>query len=51
MQLTPDQYKAKMQRRKVIQEARLADKIAEKVLIIVNPGDGTGKTTAALGMV
>ncbi|MFN4852349.1 cob(I)yrinic acid a,c-diamide adenosyltransferase, partial [Microcystis sp.] len=51
MQLTPEQYKEKMQRRKVIQEERLAEKIAEKGLIIVNTGDGKGKTTAALGMV
>ena len=40
-----------MQRRKAIQEERLAEKIAEKGLIIVNTGDGKGKTTAALGMV
>ena len=51
MQLTPEQYKEKMQRRKAIQEERLAEKIAEKGLIIVNTGDGKGKTTAALGMV
>ncbi|MFM6437379.1 MAG: cob(I)yrinic acid a,c-diamide adenosyltransferase, partial [Microcystis panniformis] len=30
MQLTPEQYKEKMQRRKAIQEERLAEKIAEK---------------------
>ncbi len=45
------QYKQKMQRRKEIQEQRLADKISEKGLIIVNTGNGKGKTTAALGMV
>ncbi len=45
------QYKQKMQRRKEIQENRLADKIAEKGLIILNTGNGKGKTTAALGMV
>lgn len=45
------QYKQKMQRRKEVQEQRLADKIAEKGLIIVNTGNGKGKTTAALGMV
>ena len=45
------QYKQKMQRRKEIQEQRLTDKISEKGLIIVNTGNGKGKTTAALGMV
>jgi cob(I)alamin adenosyltransferase len=45
------QYKQKMQRRKAVQEQRLADKIAEKGLIIVHTGNGKGKTTAALGMV
>jgi cob(I)alamin adenosyltransferase len=46
-----EQYKQKMQRRKEVQEKRLADKSAEKGLIIVNTGNGKGKTTAALGMV
>ena len=45
------QYKQKMQRRKEVQEQRLAEKTAEKGLIIVNTGNGKGKTTAALGMV
>ena len=45
------QYKQKMQRRKEVQEQRLAEKNKEKGLIIVNTGDGKGKTTAALGMV
>lgn len=51
MQLTPEQHKEKMQRRKAIQEERLAEKNTEKGLIIVNTGDGKGKTTAALGIV
>ncbi|MEG3437652.1 cob(I)yrinic acid a,c-diamide adenosyltransferase [Pannus brasiliensis CCIBt3594] len=51
MQLTPEQYKEKMQRRKAIQEERLAEKNTEKGLIVVNTGDGKGKTTAALGIV
>jgi cob(I)alamin adenosyltransferase len=46
-----EQYKQKMQRRKEVQEKRLAEKSAEKGLIIVNTGNGKGKTTAALGMV
>lgn len=45
------QYKQKMQRRKEVQAQRLAEKNKEKGLIIVNTGDGKGKTTAALGMV
>ena len=45
------QYKQKMQRRKEIQEQRLAEKTQEKGLIIVHTGNGKGKTTAALGMV
>ena len=50
-QLTADEYKRKMQRRKEVQEQRLAQMKAEKGLIIVHTGDGKGKTTAALGMV
>ncbi|MGB5633014.1 MAG: cob(I)yrinic acid a,c-diamide adenosyltransferase [Waterburya sp.] len=46
-----EQYKQKMQRRKEVQEKRLAEKNQEKGLIIVNTGNGKGKTTAALGMV
>ena len=44
-------YKQKMQRRKEVQEQRLAQNNREKGLIIVNTGNGKGKTTAALGMV
>jgi cob(I)alamin adenosyltransferase len=49
--LTPEQHKQKMQRRKEIQEQRLAERSQEKGLIIVHTGNGKGKTTAALGMV
>lgn len=48
---TDEQYKQKMQRRKEVQEQRLAEKNLEKGLIIVNTGNGKGKTTAALGIV
>lgn len=46
-----EQYQQKMQRRKEIQEQRVAQASKEKGLIIVNTGHGKGKTTAALGMV
>lgn len=49
--LTPEQYRRKMQRRKIVQEQRLAQRDQEKGLIIVHTGNGKGKTTAALGMV
>ena len=49
--MNPEQYKQKMQRRKEVQAQRLAENNKEKGLIIVNTGNGKGKTTAALGMV
>ncbi len=49
--LTDEQYRKKMQRRKDVQEQRLAGMVSEKGLIIVHTGNGKGKTTAALGMV
>ena len=45
------QYQRKMARRKEVQAQRLAKAIEKKGLIIVNTGNGKGKTTAALGMV
>ena len=49
--LTEEQYQRKMQRRKEVQEHRVSKASQEKGLIIVNTGNGKGKTTAALGMV
>lgn len=49
--LTADQYRRKMERRKEVQQQRLAERNLEKGLIIVHTGNGKGKTTAALGMV
>lgn len=49
--LSSEQYRKKMQRRKEVQEQRVAQASNEKGLIIVNTGNGKGKTTAALGMV
>ena len=50
-QLSSEDYKRKMQRRKEAQDQRLATMKAEKGLIIVHTGNGKGKTTAGLGMV
>ncbi|BAS57840.1 MULTISPECIES: cob(I)yrinic acid a,c-diamide adenosyltransferase [Leptolyngbya] len=49
--LNAEQHRLKMQRRKEVQDQRIADRTREKGLIIVNTGNGKGKTTAALGMV
>jgi cob(I)alamin adenosyltransferase len=49
--LTEDQYRKKMQRRKEIQDQRLAERSQQKGLLIIHTGNGKGKTTAALGMV
>ena len=51
LSLTKEQYQNKMQRRKQVQDRRMAQAIPEKGLIIVNTGNGKGKTTAALGMI
>lgn len=50
-QIEKERYKQKMQRRKEVQTERLAKASEKKGLIIVNTGNGKGKTTAALGMV
>lgn len=49
--LSAERHQQKMQRRKEVQEQRLAERSQEKGLIIVHTGNGKGKTTAALGMV
>ena len=47
-----DRHKAKMAKRKAVQDAEVAGKpIAEKGLLIVNTGPGKGKSTAAFGLV
>jgi cob(I)alamin adenosyltransferase len=49
--LTEEQHRQKMERRQAVQAQRTAQMITEKGLIVVNTGNGKGKTTAALGMV
>jgi cob(I)alamin adenosyltransferase len=44
-------YKQRMERRKEIQDRRMAETVGEQGLVIVHTGGGKGKTTAALGMV
>jgi cob(I)alamin adenosyltransferase len=51
LSLTDEQYQKKMQRRKEVQDQRIAQAVPEKGLIIVHTGNGKGKTTAALGMI
>jgi len=47
-----DRHKAKMAKRKAVQDAEVAAKaIAEKGLLIVHTGPGKGKSTAAFGLV
>jgi cob(I)alamin adenosyltransferase len=43
-------HKAKMANRKVVQDAKVGAKTAEKGLLIVHTGKGKGKSTAAFGL-
>lgn len=44
-------HKAKMEKRKAVQDAEVAGKTLEKGLLIVNTGPGKGKSTAAFGLI
>ncbi len=46
----PERHRAKMAKRKAVQDAEVAGKTIEKGLLIVNTGPGKGKTTAAFGL-
>lgn len=45
-----ERHRAKMAKRKQVQDAEVAGKTIEKGLLIVNTGPGKGKTTAAFGL-
>lgn len=45
-----ERHRAKMAKRKQVQDAEVAEKTIEKGLLIVNTGPGKGKTTAAFGL-
>jgi cob(I)alamin adenosyltransferase len=45
-----DRHRAKMARRKAVQDAEVAGKTEEKGLLIVHTGSGKGKSTAAFGL-
>ena len=45
-----DRHRAKMAKRKAVQDAEVADKKIEKGLLIVHTGAGKGKSTAAFGL-
>src|SRR6201996_6861707 len=45
-----ERYRAKMAKRKAVQDAEVAEKTAEKGLLIVHTGTGKGKSTAAFGL-
>jgi cob(I)alamin adenosyltransferase len=45
-----EKYRAKMAKRKAVQDAEVAEKTIEKGLLIVHTGTGKGKSTAAFGL-
>jgi cob(I)alamin adenosyltransferase len=45
-----ERYRAKMIKRKAVQDAEVAEKTIEKGLLIVHTGPGKGKSTAAFGL-
>jgi cob(I)alamin adenosyltransferase len=49
-QAEAERHRAKMAKRKAVQDAEVADKTVEKGLLIVHTGPGKGKSTAAFGL-
>ena len=45
-----ERHRAKMAKRKAVQDAEVAEKKIEKGLLIVHTGTGKGKSTAAFGL-
>src|SRR5437868_7400618 len=45
-----ERHRAKMAKRKAVQDAEVAEKTVEKGLLIVHTGPGKGKSTAAFGL-
>jgi cob(I)alamin adenosyltransferase len=45
-----ERHRAKMAKRKAVQDAEVADKTIEKGLLMVHTGTGKGKSTAAFGL-
>src|SRR5512144_1650931 len=45
-----ERHRAKMAKRKAVQDAEVAGKTVEKGLLIVHTGTGKGKSTAAFGL-
>ncbi len=45
-----ERHRRKMENRKAVQDAEVAEKTIEKGLLIVNTGPGKGKSTAAFGL-
>ena len=45
-----ERHRAKMAKRKTVQDAEVAEKTIEKGLLIVHTGAGKGKSTAAFGL-
>src|SRR6201998_3449233 len=45
-----ERHRAKMAKRKAVQDAEVAEKTIEKGLLIVHTGTGKGKSTAAFGL-
>src|ERR1700734_4573004 len=49
-QAEAERHRAKMAKRKAVQDAEVAGKTVEKGLLIVHTGTGKGKSTAAFGL-